>query len=271
MIAGVSTHAPGPASPREAATVVLARDGQGLEILLLERHARSRMAPGAFAFPGGRVEAADAWPDAARLCRGLTADGAAAVLADVRPPERAAGFWIAALRELFEETGILLAYGPRGTPLSPRDAGPEWAATRRASSRDDATAFRATVVGERLTLATDRMAYYAHWVTPEERAVRFDARFFVTAAFPGAVPDPDGIEVVGARWLAPATALAAHAAGELALPFPTQRILRSMVAHADVAALLEATRTRDIHPVRPRLVVVEGQERILLPGDPGYF
>jgi 8-oxo-dGTP pyrophosphatase MutT (NUDIX family) len=106
------------APAREAPTIVLARDGgAGLEVLLLERHGRSRMAPGAFAFPGGRLEATDAAPDAERLCHGLTATDAARILHDVRPPERAIGFWMAVLRELFEETGMPLAYGRDGAPF----------------------------------------------------------------------------------------------------------------------------------------------------------
>src|SRR5262245_60843333 len=94
---------PSPPIAREAATVVLARQGAGgVEVLLLERHPGNRMAPGAHAFPGGRVEASDAPSDAERLCRGLTAAAAAARLRTVTPPERAIGFWIAAIREAFE-------------------------------------------------------------------------------------------------------------------------------------------------------------------------
>ena len=93
--------------PRDAATVVLGRDAPaGVEVLLLERHRQSPMAPGAFAFPGGRVETGDAAADAERVCHGLTAAEAAAILHDVHPAERAIGFWIAALREAFEEVGL---------------------------------------------------------------------------------------------------------------------------------------------------------------------
>ena len=88
------------------------RDARGgLEVLLLQRHPKSRFSPGAFAFPGGRVEAADAGPGIAARCRGLGRIQAAQIVRDVRPPERALGFWVTALRELFEEAGMLLAYG----------------------------------------------------------------------------------------------------------------------------------------------------------------
>ena len=257
---------------RDAATVVLARDGaSGLEVLLLERHDRSPMAPGAFAFPGGRVEARDAWPDGDRFCRGLTAAGAAAILDDEHSPARAIAFWIAALREAFEETGLLLAYDRHGMPLAPDDAMRARLVVHRARCRRDAGAFGAMLATEELTLATDRMAYCARWITPEERPIRYDARFFLAGAFAGAAPEVDGVEVVSWRWRTPTAALAEHRAGALTLPLPTQQVLASLRAHPSVAALLEANSGRQIRPVRPRLVVADGKERVLLPGDPGYF
>jgi 8-oxo-dGTP pyrophosphatase MutT (NUDIX family) len=251
---------------------VLARDtAAGVEVLLLERHRASRMAPGAFAFPGGRVEASDAPPDADRLCRGLTRAAASTALRDVTPPERAIGFWIAALREAFEETGLLLA--------CEREAGPFRADARAAArlvearrrSRADSAAFRGLLLDLGLELATDRMAYWAHWITPEERPVRYDTRFFVAAAFDAGEVDPDGVEVVGFRWLTPAGALAEHRAGALVLPGVTQQILASIAPHLTVAALLDAAASREIRPVRPRIVMREGRETILLPDDPGWF
>lgn len=240
-------------------------------MLLLERHRASRFAPGAFAFPGGGVEATDAWSDAERWCRGLTAAAAAGVLGDVAPPARALGFWVAALREAFEETGVLLAYGPGGVPFAPDEGGRERLRAARARVRQAGGGFAGLLASEGLTLATDRMVYYARWITPEERPIRYDARFFLAAAFDGLVAEPDGIEAVACRWLTPEHALAQHRARELALPFPTQAILRSLVGRPTVAALLEGARGREVRPVRPRVVVVDGQERVLLPGDPGYF
>ncbi|MBI2469434.1 MAG: NUDIX domain-containing protein [Candidatus Rokubacteria bacterium] len=141
------TRAPVPA--RDAATVVLVRDAPGgIEVLLLERHAASPMSPGAFAFPGGRVEATDAAPDGERLCRGLTAAEAAATLPDVWPPQRALGFWIAALREAFEEAGLLLAYDRGGSPFVPAARARERLAAQRARWRKDPGAFAAMLAAE---------------------------------------------------------------------------------------------------------------------------
>src|SRR5262249_38078656 len=243
----------------------------GLEVLLLERHRGSRMAPGAYAFPGGRVEAADAPADAERLCRGLSAAAAAARLPDVRPPERAIGFWIAARREGFEETGLLLACDAAGRPLVTDARAAARFAEHRRRCRADSRFFRTMLLEEALRLATDRMAYWAHWITPEERPVRYDTRFFVAAAFPDGAPEPDGVEVVGYRWLTPAAAVAQHRAGDLTLPGVTQQILASVGNSASVAALLAAAPAREIRAIRPRIVWADGKEKILLPDDPGWF
>jgi 8-oxo-dGTP pyrophosphatase MutT (NUDIX family) len=260
----------GPAATRDAATVILVRqEPGGLEALLLERHPASRFAPGAFAFPGGRLEPADA--HAADVCHGLSAAAAARTLGEAdRPAEQALAFWVGALREAFEEVGVLLARDPAGRPASPGPESAGWAGAR-ADARRDAACFPAWLRRELLRLATDRMVYFARWITPEERPVRFDARFFLAAALPGMEPVPDGIETVGVRWMRPADALAEQAAGRLALPFPTQQTLRRLAPAAGVAEALDEARGRAVAPVRPRVLAAGGRERILLPGEPGYY
>jgi hypothetical protein len=122
-----------------------------------------------------------------------------------------------------------------------------------------------------MALATDRVAYWAHWITPEERPIRYDTRFFVARAWPDQAAEPDGLEMVAARWVRPADALARHRARELVLPLPTQGILASLSDHPDVDALM-ADRKSVVRPVRPRIIRdAGGGERILLPQDPGWF
>jgi 8-oxo-dGTP pyrophosphatase MutT (NUDIX family) len=257
---------------RDAATVLLVRDAPaGVEVLLLERHQASKMAPGAYAFPGGRVEPTDAPADAERFCRGLGREAAAATLGDVAPAERAIGFWVAALREAFEETGLLLACDAAGTPLAPDGMLVERLAVWRQRCRTDPAAFRAMLLEEGWVLATDRMTYWAHWITPEERPVRYDARFFVAEAFARVTPVPDNHEVVAFRWLTAAGALAQNAAGAITVPMVTQKILDSIAGYPTVAALLAAGPGREIRPVRPRILTSNGKERIVLPGDPEWY
>ena len=256
--------------PREAASVILTRDVPGgLEVLLLQRHPDSRFSPGAFAFPGGRVEPADAGTGIEARCRELGRAEAARYLPDVEPPERAISFWVAALREAFEEAGVLLAYGPDARPMDAGTLGDVHA--QRARCRENSAVFGRLLADLNLVLATDRVAYWAHWITPEERPIRYDTRFFVAAAWPDQSPEPDGLEMVAARWIGPSDALARHRARELVLPFPTQRILASLSDHHDVGALLAAAREQDVRPVRPRIVRDGSAERILLPQDPGWF
>ena len=173
-------------------------------MLLLQRHPNSRFAPGAFAFPGGRVEPSDAGPDIEARCRGLGRVEAARQLPDVVPAERAIGFWVAALREAFEEAGILLAYGPDGRPVNAASLGGD----ARARCRENSATFGRLLTDLDMALATDRVAYWAHWITPEERPIRYDTRFFVAAAWPEQVAEPDGLEMVAARWIRPEDALA---------------------------------------------------------------
>ncbi len=251
---------------RDAATVVLARDARaGIEVLLLERHRASPMAPGAFAFPGGRVEPGDGGADWEPFCRGLTVGTAAAILADVSPPAHAIGFWVAALREAFEEAAILLASDRGGEPVGGERL------LRARSRATEPGAFRSLLAAEGLILATDRMGYWAHWITPEERPVRYDTRFFVAAAPPDTRAEPDGVEIVGARWLTPDDALAHHRVGDMLLPGVTREILASVTPYPSAAALLAAAASRQIRPIRPRIVLAEGRERILLPGEPGWY
>jgi 8-oxo-dGTP pyrophosphatase MutT (NUDIX family) len=259
-----------PVPPRDAASVILVRDGaQEVEVLLLQRHPGSRFSPGAFAFPGGRIEAEDAAPGIERRCRGLTRLEAARRLRDVAPPDRALGFWVASLREAFEEAGLLHAYGRDGHPVDTATLAE--ARQHRAACRQDSAAFGRLLADLDLVLATDRVGYWAHWITPEERPVRYDTRFFVAAALSEQAPEPDGLEVVGWCWIGPDAALARHAAGELVLPFPTQRILAALAGHASAETVVAAARDRVVHPVRPRVVRDGTRERVLLPEDPGWF
>jgi 8-oxo-dGTP pyrophosphatase MutT (NUDIX family) len=163
---GAVSDAPAhPATPRDAASIILVRDAHGgLEVLLLQRHPKSRFSPGAFAFPGGRVERADAAPGIEARCRGLGRLEAAQRLRDVQPPERAIGFWVTALRELFEEAGMLLVYGADGRPA--RATALDDALALRTHSREDSAAFGRFLAERDLTLACDRVRYWAHWITP---------------------------------------------------------------------------------------------------------
>jgi 8-oxo-dGTP pyrophosphatase MutT (NUDIX family) len=217
-----------PATPRDAATLILLRDsdrpGGGIEVLLLQRHARSAFLPSVHVFPGGVVEEADFAPEMGALCEGISFDQAHRIIRDVSPPEKSLGFFVAAIREAFEESGILLAHGQR--PIDERQV------TRlvgcRAKVHANPSIFVSRLGDEGLRLATDRLFYFARWITPEALPIRFDARFFVAAAPLGQEASPDRKETVEARWIHPQEALIEHQKGRLKLAPPTFHSLREL-------------------------------------------
>jgi 8-oxo-dGTP pyrophosphatase MutT (NUDIX family) len=259
---------PQPVTPAPAATLVLLRDRSagGVECLLMRRHLASKFAAGDFVFPGGKVEPDDNPADADRFCAGLDAAAAARVLGLDR--RAALTYWIGAIRETFEEVGILLAYDAGGRPAR---LGPAALADYRRACQADNRAFWDLVRAESLTVATDRLVYFAHWITPEESPLRFDTRFFAAPLLAGEEAIADGHEIVAVRWLAPDAALAAAARGDISLRNPTARSIELFAGAPSTVAALARVAGRTVTPIRPRVVVDNGQRRVLMPGDPGYW
>jgi len=229
-----------PVEPRPAATTALLRDGDaGLEVLLLQRQPRSGFVPGAYVFPGGRVDAADADP------------GWEPLLLTGLPTEPPPQFRIAAVRELFEETGVLLASSATGRALVPHeDAGLR-------AAREELLGDRGTlsdVLSARgLRLDPGALVYFAHWITPRAEPRRFDTRFFMAALPPGQVALADAREVSDAIWLTPTAALRRFGDGLLPMVFPTVHSLELLAAHDSVAAALRAFKGCTVTTILPRL------------------
>ncbi len=238
-----------PARPRNAATLILLRDpgrSEGeAEVLLLQRNARSAFLPGAHVFPGGVVEEADFVPEMAALCQGLGFDRAHRIIRDARPPEKSLGFFVAAIREAFEESGVLLAGDGRGQPRADQEQVPRWPG-ERAEVNANPSVFASRLRDRGLKLATDRLFYFAHWITPEALPIRFDVRFFVAAVPPGQDACPDGQETVEARWMSPREAMAEHALGKLMLAPPTFHSLRELAGFRTVDEAMASIRGKNI-------------------------
>jgi 8-oxo-dGTP pyrophosphatase MutT (NUDIX family) len=261
-----------PALPSLAASLLLLRDrpGGAVETLLVQRTTQSRFAGGDHVFPGGKVEVEDVPADIEDLCQSLPDEVAVRRLGDGVTPRAALGFWVGALREAFEEVGVLLAYGPAGGLLALESAaGPRFAAYRVACHAEHG-AFFAMLRTERLTLATDRLVYFAHWITPEERPIRYDTRFFATEMPPGQEAVPDGQEIVGLRWMTPAEALGAMGRKEITLRVPTVKNLE-LVQGPSADRVLEALAARAVPAIRPRLLSADGNPVAILPGDPRWY
>ncbi len=257
---------------RLAATVLLVRDGDNpagpLEVLMVRRNPRSVFVGGAYVFPGGAVDPADAGPDAEACVAGRT-DAAASEILGIGSGGLA--YWVAALRECFEEAGLLLAYGPDGTTVLTLDD--PTTSARFSAHRADVNAGRRRFVdvcrSEGLRLAADRVHYFAHWVTPEGGPRRYDTRFFVAVAPPGQIATHDAAETVADEWVRPADALARHRVGEIELMVPTVRSLQDIGRFRTAAELVAAAAAVGaVPPVVPRVLIEGRGARIALPGDP---
>ena len=234
---------------KPAATVVLVREGRdGPEVLLLRRNRATGFVPGAWVFPGGRVDAADGEDALADRWDGLTREGAAGRLglgADARPA--AIAYYGAAVREAVEETGLWPGVvGGGGTD----------GALGRAREALLGGGVPFSQVLEALSARLDGTAieYIAHWVTPVAEPRRYDTRFFAARVPPGATAAHDEREMTGAAWLTPRAALARHRAGNLPMIFPTIRTLEDLCDFATVEDLLAHYRGREIPRVQPEIV-----------------
>ena len=262
---------PAPVTPAPAATLVLLRDhpAGGVEVLLIQRHRASKFAAGDHVFPGGKVESADVPDDVGRWCPTPAVQDAARVLGLPHAPRTALGYWIGAIREAFEEVGVLLAVDEAGR--APRVEPARFAAYRRACQADH-RAFWDLLRAERLTLAAERLTYFAHWITPEENPIRFDTRFFAAPMPERQDPVADDHEIVGVRWLSPREAFEAQTRGEISLRRPTIANLQLFGGAASVAAALARLAGRPIPTIRPRVIDnADGTRQALLPGDPGWY
>jgi 8-oxo-dGTP pyrophosphatase MutT (NUDIX family) len=254
-----------PAVPRDAATVILLRQAaSGVEAFLLRRTAELEFAPGAYVFPGGSVDARDA--DETIEWAGPTPADFGGLL-DV-PPDRARALVCAAVRETFEESGVLLA-GPSNSSLadlvsdSAALAGDRHALLTGSASLGE-------VLGRRgLVLRADLLTPWARWITPEASPRRFDTWFFAAALPPGqtATAGPEGHadpgESESGTWLGPAAALEAAQAGEITLLPPTAVTLGELAGHHDVAGIL--ARRPAITPRLPKVIVEDGRPRLAMP------
>ena len=253
-----------PSVPLPAATLILLRDkGARPEVLLLRRNRATRFAPGAYVFPGGRVDASDGSDAMARLWDGLDPE-AARVRLGLAPGAlpSAMAYYGAAVRETFEETGLVACAVPRGEVDRP-DAAPApcqspAVSAARESLLEGGDSFAPVLrrLGVRLDGAA--LEYVAHWVTPAASPHRYDTRFFAAGVPVGTQIVPDERETTGAVWLSPRDALARHREGGLSLMHPTRRTLEDFQAFSSVDALLSFYRGRPVPRIQPEFVRTPG-------------
>jgi 8-oxo-dGTP pyrophosphatase MutT (NUDIX family) len=243
------------AETKPAATIVLLRSGaNGLEVLLLRRVRSSGFVPGAWVFPGGRVDRDDAGPALVARLDGLVPALASERLglpADADPP--ALAYYVAAIREAFEETGILVGRDASGA--APRAAAVDPEVQRlRERLLEDEDSF--PLLLDRMDCRMDAAAveYIAHWITPEAEPRRYDTRFFAAAVPAGVESLHHTREMSDAVWIAPREALRRNREGSFPMVFPTIKTLRALEPHATPEMALGSFRGQTIPTIMPRLV-----------------
>jgi 8-oxo-dGTP pyrophosphatase MutT (NUDIX family) len=259
----VPTDSAEPVVPRDSATVILARDSaSGLQVFMLERVVKADFAGGAFVFPGGTFDDGDLDPAVAAFTDGVTPEEAAPKMA--APEDRALAFYLCAIRETFEESGALLAR--RDGELVGHDPALQHA---RATLNDGSLKLKHFAQANGLRFAADLLHPWARWITPSASPKRYDTRFFI-AEFPDEAEAlrHDDFESSSSRWIAPADALAKHKAGTFTIIFPTRVTLTQLSRFDTVDELVAASRGRDLNPVQPEIVQIDGQYKIVIPGDP---
>lgn len=250
---GLASGAPRPAPvrPRLASTVMLVRDDGGpLEVFMLRRTSSMAFAPSMHVFPGGGADPRDAedeipWlgPQVGEWAEWLETDEASARM-----------LVAAAVREIFEETGVLLASPADGEDETP-DLAPETVAQLRARLVEREIGFGEVLLAHRLQLRSDLLRYRAHWITPEVEPRRYDTRFFVAALPSGQEPDGDTSEADLSEWVRPRSVLDAFADGDLLLLPPTIVCLEQLAEVSTVSAAL--AQDFPVAPVMPELVTTD--------------
>lgn len=264
-----------PTEPRHAATVILLREhGNEIEVLLTRRHEQMSFMGGLWVFPGGALCPADTSSAALALIAAPEELGCERFV-DLHdqplPHSLCLGLALAACRETFEETGVLLA-----TTADGHDVGGELLVRmhgRRRAIVSQPELFATFLQEEHLRIQVDSLLYWAHWITPSAVAKRFDTRFFVARLPPEQVPVIDAIEATQMVWMTPASLIAAARDGAMTLSTPTLFNLMELDAcvrhHVSLDATFAAEARRDIVTVLPK--VVRGERGVIvMPWDAEY-
>lgn len=261
--------------PRPAATVILARDTtHGIEVFLMKRTTEVTFAKGMHVFPGGGLDAADGSKDMHALCVGMNDALASAALG---VEQGGLAYWVAAIRECFEEAGLLIGYrheqnryAQNLSPLIATDA--PALAILRAQLAEKKLSFTEGLQQTNLRAGTDQLVYFSHWVTQPGRPRRYDTRFFVAAAPAEQIAMHDNSETVAHLWVRPSQALELNQRGELNLMFPTLKTLETLTRFHRVEDLLAYARAKPpAVPTTPHISIArDGSIRPLIPGDYAY-
>ncbi len=227
--------------PNSATTVILVRPeaNGGLEVFMTRRPAGMNVLGGMYLFPGGNVRKEDYSEAMLGRCFGLSREAAQKNLGGRLTAEISLGHWLAGIRELFEETGVLLCVTDAGKPLNMNDPERRDRIAQKHSSLVAASIdFQTFLESESLFCDARRLAYFSHWLTPEEVRTRFDTRFFLARLPADQSPFSTSYEVSHSVWIAPERSLELFHEGKLPMIFPTLASLRTLADYDSLQALL---------------------------------
>jgi 8-oxo-dGTP pyrophosphatase MutT (NUDIX family) len=232
---------------KEAATTILVRpDSSGaFEVLLTRRPAGMKFLGGFYVFPGGTIRKEDYGSTALSHCRGLTAERAQQLLGSTLSPEFCLGHWIACVRELFEEVGVLLCASQQDVGSVPNSSGfKDWLEAKHQALLQGGLSFQNFLQSENLLCDLSRIRYFSHWQTPSEFRSRFDTRFFLASLPEGQTPLAVSPEVTEISWVTPDQALKLYGQDKLPIIFPTFATLRTLADFDSFQILARECRIR---------------------------
>ena len=259
---------------RPAATVMLLRDHplNGVEVFMLQRTLNAAFAKGMYVFPGGRVDANDAESTLEAHCDGMTDEEASALLGI---PHGGLSYWVAVIRECFEEAGVLLARSLENNDVvrfDDEDKIDRFNVARH-EVHDGMLSLIELCAQENLRLVTDNIHYVSHWITPVGEPRRFDTRFFIARAPEAQEPLHDDNETIASLWVTPTEALAMHKRGELAMIPPTTSNLEFLVPHATADMALQAAKKIGMPTTILPQIKTNADGKVIgisMPGDADY-
>lgn len=261
----------------DASTVILVRDGgsdtaEPFEIFLMRRHREQAFMGGATVFPGGRLDDEDCDRVLASYVRGLTPEEARLQLNEPDlSDDRALGVFLAAVRETFEEAGVLHATTVGGEWINFEDDETETRFSEyRLMLHKRELSLRELADKEGIRYSLDLLTPYAHWITPRIEGKRFDTRFLLARLPEGQIPIHDSIEMTESIWLTPRDALARYDAGQILLMPPTLKTIEELSGYSSADQLFEAAATRRIYPILPQFFRTADSFGVRLPHDAEY-
>jgi len=253
-----------------SSSLMLVRDSNnGVEVFLMKRAQKSNFG-GVWVFPGGILENQDRLMATKDYCNGISETEAQKVLnsnSDSLP------YWIASLRETFEETGALIANRNDNSHFIPTTKESESLIDLRSDLLNGKIAFDSILKGLALKMALDRLVYVSHWITPKVETKRYTTRFFLTAFNEDHSLTHDGIEGTDSKWIGVEDALRANEDGSISLIMPTIKNLESILNYDNTTDLMHAktkVKSGDIPAIEPKFFIEDGHWKGLLPGEKGY-